>query len=341
MNANVIGTFVLGLALCGSAVNATPVSFFRTVAVEYRQGNTIIIDEEIVGDRVAYTLTGAPLPAPDRVDLIVRPSLADLLNTDRPPSGGAEIRASVLENNYTYVSIDASLNNSIAQGEHVISASVSQSILGANPFATAIDLEFAFDLKEMSIEIVDQWGAPFEGNPFDGLSGSIGAQLSYAVMRDGWTLYHSVADYWGGRDEVRGDLVSGIDGWTIGGIPVLSRHSPDQPYFKDPDTGALVGEPLDDKSVSDLYVGRVSRGETYEVTAVMSATLILPEGSLGSGARLSIGDPNALTGAQMGTVSFVPAGPAPVPVPSVLWLLWGGMGSLALCQRRKARLFRV
>lgn len=313
-------TFIAAQALAQSLVTDTT----RSVSAQYLQGDTVVVHRAAAGDGATSLLVRADTPITDTLVVGALPS--------RPGYSRALIYGAGISN----LLVNAQLNDSTGNKRHTLRAVVSETISGANPAQSPQRLAFSFELKDMFVELWDNYGAADEANPFNGDSEAIGAQISYEIHRDGASVYRAVVDVWGSRDgTLHFDSVSkSLSGRDTSGDALPSMLST---YLDGTSIGgpgeAPRGRTFGDLSIADLDLGLVPSLETFDVRATMSATVLLPAFALGAGARVGIGDPNDLSGSSIGRLRLLPTVPVPEPA---AWMTLA-LGLLALGAWRPRR----
>jgi len=329
----------LALAVFTTAALALPVEstlvVYQTSSAyaQYRQGDTVLFEERVTSSEYVVA-ADVPFPIEGTVGAAVATGAENTVKVEDlfvSGSAGARVSSSGASN----VRIDAQLNASHVAAPHILRGEITQTMLPALPVETQ-HLEFAFNIYGAFIELWDNFGITSNDNPFTTASSeAIGGQIWYEVQRDGVTFYRSLEQIWGGRDSVyRSAPGDGddIEGFTKDGLP-LSQLSGgmfiggqgDVPRGFDYSSvfNSLTG------GIGPLDLGPVDRGEPFVVTATMGAEVFLPAHFLGAGARVNIGDPNALSGNALGLLTAeTTAAPGILPVPGSGWLVLAGFLSL-------------
>ncbi len=269
----------------------------RTVTGSYHQGATLIEQVQSTG------------LAPDPLAVRLDTAITDTFVVGTLPTGPGYTRSTLYGVGASSVSVNAQLNNSIVDAQHILRAVVSETTRGTSAAGVPRTLTFSFYLKDALIELWDLYGAPAsESNPLLGPSDSIGARIEYEVQRDGVTAYRSSTDAWGGiTGPFRIDQFHRrVDGYDVDGAQA-DNWSPADPRNPIGSPGEVPrGFAYKSFSVDRLDLGTVGAYETFEVTATMSATLVLPPTALGAGGRISLGDPNDLGDYGSTQVALVP-----------------------------------
>lgn len=263
---------------------------------------------------------------PELLSARVAPEIWQLQEAAPPPVGAGFAEAVLLRPGVTYAEVSGTLNDSIHDGLHVLSARVSSSQTHVIPgLAGRYKVLFSYLLDNPVVEIWDDAG-------LSGADGQwIDALFGYTVRLNGEVVIDIGAHVRGTRD-----------------APTLWLVRPDGSLYELSDSSTGPGDvprrvEFGRLAATDRNLGFVEGDgdevlDTFEIDIDMTAALVIPSGALSAGGRVSVGDPNGVGLDAMGALSVVPA--APVPLPATGGMALGAvavLGGLRGLRRRASK----